>query len=76
MGDRRVSELAWYYKPIGIAVLALFVLGPLVLPLVWRTPALGARGKSIATVLVLAYTALLCWEVWVAAEQLLGQLRL
>ena len=68
-------EVAWYHKPVGIALLTIFVLGPLALPLVWRSPALGPRGRSAATVLILLYTVLLCWQVWVAVQVVLGQLR-
>ncbi len=67
--------LAWYHTPVGIALLALFVLGPLALPLVWRTPAFGPRGRAVATVLILLYTALLCWQAWVAVRLALEQLR-
>ncbi len=67
--------LAWYHTPLGIALLALFVLGPLALPLVWRSPALGPRGRVVATVLILLYTALLCWQVWLAVQLALGQLQ-
>jgi len=69
------QEIAWYHKPVGIALLAVFVLGPLALSLVWRSPALGPRGRSLATALILLYTLLLCWQVWVAVQVVLGQLR-
>lgn len=70
--DRKHSS--WYHTPIGLAALALFVLGPLVLPLVWRSPALDSRGRTIATVLVLLYTGILVWQVWLAVQLALGQL--
>jgi len=70
------EAIPWYYKPVAIALLTIFVLGPLALPLVWRTPAFGPRGKSIAAVLILVYTVLLCWEVWVTVQLLLAQLRI
>ena len=67
--------LAWYQTPIGIALLTLFVLGPLALPLVWRTPAFGPRGRAVATVTILLYTALLSWQVWIATQLALEQLQ-
>ncbi|MET0150989.1 MAG: hypothetical protein ABW298_00050 [Candidatus Binatia bacterium] len=67
--------LAWYHTPLGIALLAVFVLGPLALPLVWRTPAWGARGRAVATALILLYTAFLCWQVWVGVQIALRELR-
>ena len=69
------QRLAWYHTPAGIALLALFVLGPLALPLVWRTPAFGPRGRRIATVLIVLYTTLLCWQTWVTVRFVLGQLQ-
>jgi len=68
-------RLPWYHSPIGIALLAVFVLGPLALPLAWRTPAFGPRGRAIATALILLYTALLCWQVWFAVQLALEQLQ-
>jgi hypothetical protein len=68
------AEIAWYHRPVWIVVLAVLVLGPLALPLVWRTPAWGTRGKCIATILILAYTMLLCWQVWITVQLVLGQL--
>lgn len=60
--------MAWYYTPAGITLLTLFVLGPLALPLVWRSPAISPRGRRIGTALVLAYTIALVWQVWVAVH--------
>lgn len=68
------SPLPWYHRPAGIALLALLVLGPLALPLVWRTPALGPQGRWIASVLIVAYTVLLGWQVWVAVQMVLPTL--
>jgi hypothetical protein len=69
------AEIAWYHRPLGIVLLAVFVLGPLAIPLVWRTPAWGPRGRWIATVLLLAYTVVLCWQVWVAVQFAVGQMQ-
>jgi len=63
--DQRVP---WYYKPVGIVVLTLFVLGPLSLPLVWRSPVITERGRWIGTALIVAYTVALVWQVWVAVQ--------
>jgi hypothetical protein len=67
--------LSWYYTPVGIALLAVFVLGPLALPLVWRSPAFGPRGRAIGTALILLYTVVLCWQVWVAVQMVLEEMR-
>jgi hypothetical protein len=68
------QALSWYHTPVGIALLAVFVLGPLALPLVWRSPAFGSRGRAIGTALILLYTALLCWQVWVAVRLVLEEM--
>jgi len=60
------DDVAWYHKPVGITLLTIFVLGPLALPLVWRSPVIGPRGRRIGTALILAYTVTLVWQVWVA----------
>lgn len=39
-----------------MALLAVFALGPFVLPLVWRSPRLGPRGRWAASALVAAFT--------------------
>jgi hypothetical protein len=60
--------VAWYYKPVGIVLLTLFVLGPFSLPLVWRSPAISPSGRWIGTALIVVYTVVLCWQVWVATQ--------
>ena len=62
------DRVAWYYKPAGIVVLTLFVLGPLSLPLIWRSPAISPRGRWIGTGLIVAYTVALIWQVWIATQ--------
>ena len=69
------AEIPWYHRPVAIVLLAVFVLGPLALPLVWRTPAWGPRGRWIATALILVFTALLCWQVWVAVRMALEEMQ-
>ena len=70
------GEIAWYHKPAWIAVLALLVLGPLALPLVWRSPAFGTTGRWIATVLILSLTVVIVWQTFVTTERLLMELQL
>jgi hypothetical protein len=53
------KSLPWYYEPVWIVVLTLFALGPLSLPLIWKSPRLSKRGRLIATGLVLLFTAYL-----------------
>jgi hypothetical protein len=71
-GGGQGAFLPWYYRPFWILVLALTALGPLVLPLVWRTPRLDRRAKWIASLAVIALTAYVVWEFVVAVRALTG----
>jgi len=75
MNTEPSAEITWYHRPVVIVLLAVFVLGPLALPLVWRTPAWGPLGRWIATLLILAYTVLLGWLVWLDVQMVLGEMR-
>lgn len=72
-GQGQGPFLTWYYRPLWIGVLALTALGPLVLPLVWRTPRLDRTGKWIATGAVLAITIYIGWQ-FVTALREVGRL--
>jgi hypothetical protein len=73
--EERQTRLPWYHQPVGIVLLAFLVLGPLALPLVWRTPAWGPVGRWVATLLIVAYTVLLSWLVWLDVQMVLRQLQ-
>ncbi len=75
-GFASAGAVSWYHKPIPIALLTVFVLGPLGLPLVWRSPVIGRRGRWIATFLILGYTIFLGWEIWVTVQLVLAQMRI
>jgi len=51
-------------------VLALIVLGPFVLPLVWRTPRLDRTGKWIATLAVLGLSGYVGWQLVIGVSEL------
>lgn len=73
-GQGQGKFLAWYYRPLWIIVLALTALGPFVLPLVWRTPALDRTGKWLASLIVVAITLYVCWELALGVRELEGLL--
>lgn len=50
----------WYFTTSAV-VIALLVLGPLALPLVWLNPHYKIVTKLIVTGLVIAFTILLCY---------------
>ena len=62
--------MPWYYKPIWLVVLGLTVLGPFVLPLVWRTPRLGRTEKWIVSALLIAIFAYVGLELAAAVREL------
>jgi hypothetical protein len=53
-----------------MALLALTVLGPFALPLVWRTPHLGRGAKWVASLVLVALTGYVGWRLAVAVGQL------
>ena len=57
-GQRQKQGHAWYYNPVWVVVLALFVLGPFVLPLVWRSAHMDRAAKIALTAGILVYTAI------------------
>jgi len=69
-GQGQGAWLPWYYKPIWLVVLGLTVLGPFVLPLVWRTPRLGRTEKWIVSVLLIAIFAYVGLELAAAVREL------
>lgn len=67
-GRRQDQSAAWYYQPLWILVLALLAIGPLALPLVWRSPRMSRTEKTAFTTAILLYTAMLAWGLYRAAE--------
>ena len=43
----------WYYKKTTV-ILGLFIVGPLVLPLIWINPAFSKRNKILITLIIIA----------------------
>jgi len=58
-GKNGISQ--WYLKPITVILALFFVLGPVGLPLLYRSPHFGRTSKIILTVAVLVYTAYLTY---------------
>ncbi len=52
-------KVKWYLKPMGIVLLLFFVLGPLGLPLLYKSPNFSKKIKIILTIVVLIYTSYL-----------------
>jgi len=77
MSDVRATEnsaVRWYLKPVPI-IIAILIVGPLALPLVWLSPALKNWHKVAISILVILFTV---WFVTASAkiyESLAGQIR-
>jgi hypothetical protein len=53
------EKIKWYLRPMGVVLLLFFVLGPLGLPLLYKSPQFGKKSKIILTIGVLIYTSYL-----------------
>jgi len=53
------GKTKWYLRPTGIVLLLFFVLGPLGLPLLYKSPNFSKKIKIILTIAVLIYTSYL-----------------
>ena len=53
------EEVKWYLRPIAVIVLLFFVLGPLALPLLYKSPQFTRTWKVFLTFAVIAYTVYL-----------------
>ena len=65
----------WSESPWVILPLLFLILGPLALPLLWRSRQFTASWKSILTVLVTGITVFVCFECWQAVQQTLAELQ-
>jgi membrane-bound acyltransferase YfiQ involved in biofilm formation len=62
LGHKKLGEVEktkWYLRPIGVVLLLFFVLGPLGLPLLYKSPKFSKVSKIVLTVTVVIYTAYL-----------------
>lgn len=60
------NEVSWYHRPVPVLLLLFLVLGPLGLPLLWKSPCFTHVWKIVVTVLVAIYTVMLVDSVVVA----------
>jgi hypothetical protein len=68
------SPLAWYHRPWAVVLLLFVVLGPLGLPLLWKSAGFTRRWKIVLTVATLGYTALLIDSMVVALRLAVEQM--
>ena len=74
-GPAPPSAPSWYYRPWAVVLLLFFVLGPLGLPLLWKSPSFTRVWKVILTVAMGVYTVLLVESVIVAVRLAMEQLK-
>jgi hypothetical protein len=70
----RGPDVPWYLRPFWVLVLLFFVLGPLGLPYLWKSPRFSQSIKVVLTVAVVAYTGLLVSETIALVHTMQDQL--
>jgi hypothetical protein len=53
------GKIKWYLRPISVVLLLFLVLGPLGLPLLYKSPKFSKTSKIILTIVVMIYTSYL-----------------
>jgi ribosomal protein L40E len=74
-GSSSRSRAAWWESPWVVLTLLFVVLGPLALPLLWRSRRFTRLWKTALSVMVVGVTALAVWQVWYVLNQALAPLR-
>jgi len=59
--NREDEKIRWYLKPVSVVLLLFFVLGPLALPLLYKSPKFNKTLKIILTIAVIIYTSYLVY---------------
>ena len=65
----------WYYRPVWVVILLFFVLGPLALPYLWRSPRFTQGWKIALTIATIAWTSLMIGETIRIGRVALEQVR-
>lgn len=63
-GKRQDEGNAWYFHPVWILTLAFVALGPIALPLVWKSRRMNAAAKAVMTAAILVYTAFCVYSAY------------
>lgn len=75
-GSDTPSLPSWYHRPAAVLLMLFVVLGPLGLPLLWKSPAFPRWAKIGLTVAVLVYTLALLDGALSAIRTALDQLEM
>ena len=68
------GKTKWYLRPIGVVLLLFLVLGPLGLPLLYKSPNFGKASKIILTIIVMMYTTYLIFASLEIGRELYGRM--
>lgn len=66
------QQPAWWENPWFVLSMLFLVLGPLAIPLLWRSRRFTPAWKIVLTILVLVLTLFLVWRIWIAVQQVLA----
>lgn len=72
-GARQAPRDSLVYHPLVILVLAVTVLGPFALPLVFVSPQMTRGAKTGMSVVIVAYTGVVLYLTWVIVAAILGR---
>jgi uncharacterized membrane protein len=70
------EKIKWYYRPIPVLVLLFVVIGPLALPLLYKSPHFSKFWKVLLTIGVVIFTLYLVWafiKMWKLTSDLLKE---
>lgn len=56
---KKDEKVKWYLQPLGVVLILFLVLGPLGLPLLYKSPKFSKRSKTILTIAMIIYTVCL-----------------
>lgn len=73
MGLPEAMSTKWYYSVWGVLLLLFFLLGPLGLPFLWKSPRFPLWAKAALTILVVSYSGWLIMQLMALARAGLSQ---
>ncbi|MGH7288549.1 MAG: hypothetical protein ACREI8_11085 [Myxococcota bacterium] len=74
-GSAPPSPPPWYYRPWTVVVLLFFVLGPVGLPVLWKSPSFTRGWKIVLTLATVVFTLLLLESVVAAVRMAMEQMK-
>jgi hypothetical protein len=74
-GSPAKGSAEWWESPWFVVTLLLFVVGPLALPLLWRSRRFTVHWKIVLTIVVTFITAYFLWVIWYTLNQALAPLQ-